>query len=521
MSTKKKLARAAFIIMAATILSRLAGFAREVIMANYFGLSSARGAFTVAYKIPNLLRTLIADTAISAAFIPVFTELLTEEKKEEAFRIASIMITLTAVVLGVLTLISMIFMPYVVMISAPGFTANKTLFDLTVSLSRIIFPTVLILGITGVITGMLHSFQHFTIPALAPVLWNIVIIAVLIIYRQRLGIYSAAWGILIATVVQLLVQIFPLRGRGGRFSLSISLRNPYVKGILKLLIPVSLSLGIINFNVFVDTIFASYLGPGRLAAIDSAFRIFHLPMGIFAVAIGTVLFPLFSILIAKKDFAGFKPTLMNGINQIFFITVPVSVMFIVMSREIVKIIYQRGQFGPEDTKLVAWALLFFSFGIPFASANTLLNRGFYSLKKNWIPLYAGGINLISNAVLDWLLMKPFSHGGICFSTSIVSAFNFIALLYLIQREVGKIDTQAMLKSFFTISLISAIMATVSYILFNFLYPVIGFSAALSLSLLSGGVIYIFLSWILKLKEFEIAREVFLYKKKEVLIEKRF
>ncbi|OGL42308.1 MAG: murein biosynthesis integral membrane protein MurJ [Candidatus Schekmanbacteria bacterium GWA2_38_11] len=521
MNTKKKLARAAVIIMAATILSRLAGFAREIIMANYFGLSPARGAFTVAYKIPNLLRTLIADTAISAAFIPVFTELITKENKEEAFKIASIMIGITTIVLSVLTVLSMVFMPYIIIISAPGFTSDKALFDLTVSLSRIIFPTVIFLGITGVITGMLHSFQHFTIPALAPVLWNIVIIAVLVLYQQRLGIYSAAWGILIATVVQLAIQFLHLRGREGKLFLSISFRNPYIKEMLKLIIPVSLSLGIINFNVFVDTIFASYLGPNRLAAIDSAFRIFHLPMGIFAITIGTVLFPLFSTLIAKKDFANFKPTLMNGISQIFFITVPVSAMFIVLSRQIVKIIYQRGQFGSEDTSLVAWALVFFSFGIPFASANTLVNRGFYSLKKNWIPLYVGGINLISNAVLDWLLMKPFSHGGICFSTSLVSAFNFIALIYLIQREVGKINTQPLIKSFLKISFISAIMAACSYILFNFLYALTGLTAALSLSLLSGGIIYITLSWLLKLKEFEIAKDVFLYKKKDVLIEKKF
>ncbi|OGL45729.1 MAG: murein biosynthesis integral membrane protein MurJ, partial [Candidatus Schekmanbacteria bacterium RBG_16_38_10] len=298
---KKKLAKAAFMIMVATVLSRFAGFFREIIMADYFGLSPARGAFTVAYRIPSLVRTLIADTAITAAFIPVFTQLLEKGKKEEAFRAASSLLSISVIFLCIITALSMFFMPFVVKITAPGFSPDESLFTMTVNLSLIIFPTVVILGVSGIVTGILNSFQHFAVPATAPVLWNFIIIFFLIFYEKELGIYSAAWGILIATVFQLVIQFFPLRGRGGRLSFVVDFKNKYVAEILKLIFPVTLSLGVINFNAFVDTIFASFLGPDRLAAIDSAFRIFHLPMGVFAVAIGTVLFPVFSSLIAKND----------------------------------------------------------------------------------------------------------------------------------------------------------------------------------------------------------------------------
>ncbi len=511
MNETRKVAGAIFIISALTLLSRLLGFGREIVLAKYFGLTDIRGAFTVAFKVPNLLRTLLTETAISAAFIPVFTDLISAGKKDEAFRISSTIINFFAILLTLIIAVCALFMPLVISICAPGFSDNPELFNETVNLSFIIFPTIIFLAVSGVIIGMLNSFNHFTAPAAGPVLWNIIIIFLIVMFQKEIGIYSAAWGILIGTAAQFSVLIIPFRKYGIKYHLKINLQNENVKKIFRLIIPVSITLGIVNFNVFVDTIFASYLGPRSVAAIDSAFRIFHLPMGIFAVAIGTALFPMLAKF-SNGESEKFKNTLESGIGQIFYLTIPCACLFLMLSVPIVKIVFERGSFTSSDTIFVANALVFYAVGLPFTSANTLLNRGFYSLKKNWFPAYVGIFNILLNAFLDWIFMKRWGHAGICLSTSMVSLFNFIALLFIMKR-VSKIKIHRTITSFFKILAFSIILAFSSYFIFNnILYSFamsnqIMFAITLTASLSIPFFLYIAITTFSRIRESEITREI--------------
>ncbi|RMF98489.1 MAG: murein biosynthesis integral membrane protein MurJ, partial [Candidatus Schekmanbacteria bacterium] len=498
------MAGAIFIISALTLLSRIVGFGREIILANYFGISEIRGAFTVAFKIPNLLRTLLTETAISAAFIPVFTELLSKGNDDEAFSVASTIINFFAILLTIVIAICCIFMPAVISICAPGFRSNEELFQHTVRLSFIIFPTIIFLAVSGVIIGMLNSFNHFTAPAAGPVLWNIVIISMIILFQNKIGIYSAAWGILIGTAAQFSVLLLPFKRLKIRYKPIIKLKDENVRRIFRLILPVSITLGIVNLNVFVDTIFASYLGPRSIAAIDSAFRIFHLPMAIFAIAIGTALFPMLSRFSVDDD-EKFKKTLQSGIGQIFYLTIPCSIIFFIMSVPIVKLVFERGSFSESDTVFVADALTFFAVGLPFTSANTLLNRGFYSLKKNWAPAYVGIFNIALNAFLDWIFMKRWGHAGICLSTSMVSMFNFIALT-TIMKKTTNINISAIAVSLFKISVASLPVGLLSFYIFSLFIDSsrgILFGPILLLSLIIPSSLYILITTFLKIDESEI------------------
>lgn len=509
MSETKKVARAVFIIFSLTLISRIVGFGREVVLAKYFGLSDIRGAFTVAFKIPNLLRTLLTETAISAAFIPVFTDLIERSKRDEAFRVSSTIINFFAILLALIIAVCCLFMPFVITLCAPGFSQDSVLFQNTVKLSFIIFPTIIFLAVSGVIIGMLNSFDHFTAPSAGPALWNIIIIFMIVMFHGQIGIYSAAWGILIGTAAQFAVLFIPFKKFDIKYYLKINLKNENVKKIFKLILPVSITLGIVNLNVFVDTIFASYLGPRSVAGIDSAFRIFHLPMGIFAIAIGTALFPMLSRF-SSNDSDKFRKTLESGTGQIFYLTIPFACIFFFMAAPIVRIVFERGNFNSSDTLFVADALVFFAVGLPFTSANTLLNRGFYSLKKNWAPAYVGIFNIILNALLDWILMKKWGHAGICFSTSLVSLFNFIALSVIMKRTIG-ISIINITMSFIKVLIASVPTALASFYIFSSVLTTsnqIIFATALAFSILIPFLAYIAVTTFLKVGESEITREIF-------------
>ena len=441
-----RLARSAVFLTAATAVSRVLGLVREMVMVAFLGLGPAMGAFTVAFKIPSLVRTLVADTALSAAFVPVFSELLAKGNRREAWQLASTVTLLAATGLGVVSVLGMLWAPQLVSVVAPGFADPETI-KLTIDLTRIMFPSVAVLGLAGIFMGILNSHDHFALPALAPLAWNVVIIAAVVVgvgwLGRGQGFYALAWGVMAGTVVELLIQI-PAVWRRRKRAAGLMWRHPAVRRFFVLLGPVVLSLGIINFNALVATIFASLVSESAPAYVDKAFRLFQLPQGMFAVAIGTVLFPRLSRLAATARFDEFRATMNVGLRQIFFITLPFTAFFVVLGEPTVRLIFERGMVTALDTQQVAWALMFFSVGMAFVSANTLLNRGFYGIQKSWIPLVVGVANLALNALLNFLLYKPLGVGGITLATSLVSTFNFFALIILLAKYVGSLHTARLL-----------------------------------------------------------------------------
>ena len=260
-------------------------------------------AFTIAFQVPNLVRALFADSALQGAFVPVFSELLEKGERKEAFRVASSLFFLILLVLTAVTALFVLFAEPLMSIFAPGFDDNPALKDLTVNLARLMFPIVVLLALTGLVVGMLNSFDHFAVPALAPVAWNLVIIAALVglvpVLPEEDEIYAYAIGILAGTVVQFLLPLPWLRGRGGRLTVRIDWRDERVRRVLKLMLPVTIALGLINLSLLINSLFGTLVSPEAPAAIDKAFRIYQLPQGLFSIAIATILFPTMSRFAAR------------------------------------------------------------------------------------------------------------------------------------------------------------------------------------------------------------------------------
>ncbi len=412
----RRLARSTAFFSFATGLSRVLGLVREVVAARYFGVSAAMSAFTIAFQVPNLIRALVADSALQGAFVPIFTELIDRGERREAFRVASSLFFLILLVLGALTALFTIFAEPLMSLFAPGFDDNPALKDLTVHLAQLMFPIVVLLALSGLVVGMLNSFDHFSVPALAPVAWNAVIIAALVglvpVLPEDDEIYAYAIGILLGTIVQFLLPLPWLRGRGGHLTFRLDWRDERVRRVLKLMLPVTIALGLINLSLLINSLFGTLVSDEAPAAIDKAFRIYQLPQGLFSISIATVLFPTLARFAARGAHDDLRRTMANGVRQICLLLIPSAVLMAVLAEPITRLVYQRGAFGPEATDLVAEALVWWSISLPFQGVSLLFSRTFFSLQQPWATTALAGLNLVVNAVVAAALYGPFGIAGI-------------------------------------------------------------------------------------------------------------
>jgi putative peptidoglycan lipid II flippase len=464
-SAGRAAARNTAIFSVLTGLSRIAGLAREIVASSYFATSGAFSAFTIAFQLPNVVRSLFADAALSAAFVPVFTELLEHGKRKEAFKLAS---TLFFLILTVLSAITVLFIAFAGMIM-PLFVGSQLagFEDLTVGLSRVLFPVVLVLGLNGLVVGILNAYDHFTIPALSPLVWNLVILACLIGSQQVLTgddqLYGYAIGVLVGTVVQFAMALPMLHRLGFHLELSFSFRDERVRRVLLLMLPVTIGLGLINFNVLINSTLGSLVSDQAPRAIDAAFRIYMLPQGVFSVAIATVLFPALSRVAARRDYDGLRALLANGMRQIFLLLIPAAAATLALSEPITRLIYEHGRFGQSSTDLVSSALFWFSFSLPFSGVNLLLTRTFFSLQRPWITTGIAALNLTVNVAVSVALYSPFGIAGIVIGTGVSSAVMTVAQMYFLRRELhGRLDARRTLIAVIQISVAAALLAGASY-----------------------------------------------------------
>lgn len=508
----RRLAKAALIVLGATAASRVFGYAREILTAAYFGAGAEMSAFDVAFLVPATMQIIIAQAALSAALIPVFAGLLEKDQRQEAWLVARTIFTMVTFIMGGLVVLSIIFAPQIMPLFAPGYRDDPAMMAEIVRMTRLLFPTVIFLAITGIVASILNSFEHFTLPAVAPIFWNLIILGAIVFGHERLGVDALAWGILLGTMVQLLIQLPALRGRGGRLGFSLAWRNRHVRQVGALLLPVSVSLGLINLNGVVDVQFASFLGTGGVAAMTFAFRLYQLPEALFAIAIGTVLFPTLSRIAARGDRDKFRSTLTLGIRVIFFMLIPASAFVLVLSEPIVRLAYEHGRFTAENTELVASALFFFAFGSAFSGSSALLTRGFFSLGRPWLPTTAAVGNLAVNAILNWIFIKPFGLGGIPLSTSIVSFVTFVVLLALMRGELGRIDGRAILRTGVTVAAFSAAGAAISYLTWMGVDSWLGRSLipqilGIGLAFAAGAAVFMILALVVRMPELQLIRKV--------------
>jgi putative peptidoglycan lipid II flippase len=458
-----RVARNTAIFSIATGLSRLAGLIREIVARSYFGTSGAASAFTIAFQIPNLVRSLFADAALSAAFVPVFTELLEKGERKQATKLASTLLWVIIAVLGAITALFILTAGLIM----PLFISSNIDEDLVVGLSQVLFPIVILLGVNGLVVGILNANDHFTIPALSPLLWNAVIIASLIFITPLFDgvneIYAYAIGVLLGTLAQLLVALPVLRRIDVRLSVDLNWRDARVKQVFILMIPVTLGLGIINFEVVLNSLVGSLVSEQVPAAIDAAFRLYMLPQGMFSVAVATVLFPALSRFAARGDRENLAATAATGSRQIFLLLVPSAVFMAVLSEPIIRLVYERGAFDAESTDLVAKALFWFCFSLPFTGVNLLLTRSFFSLQRPWRPTALAVASIGVNAVVSLALYREIGIAGPVIGTAVASAYMMVAQTTSLRRIIGAdLQIVATLETLARILAASAVLGAASY-----------------------------------------------------------
>ncbi len=506
---RRRLASSAVIFSIATAVSRIAGLARDILAASFFGTSLARSAFTFAYQIPNLVAGLFAQAALSAAFVPVFTELLQQGRKRDAFRLASSLFWIILIGIGALTALLVTFAGVIM----PLFTGNFSPAGnaLTAGLAQVLFPVVLLLSLTGLLVGILQAFDEFTMPAVAPAIWNLVIIVLLVVLRplfesNHLGIYSFAIAWLVASVVQLLLVASALRRVDFRLQFKVDWHDPRVRQVFALMLPVTLGLGIINLDQLINSSFGALVSPQAPAAIDNAFRIYMLPQGVFSVAVSTVLFPTLSRIAIRRDATAMRRSVGNGMRQINLTLIPSAAVLIVLSTPITRLVYQRGHFTAHSTDLVSIALFWFAFSLPFAGVNMLLTRSFFAIKRPWIPTRMAALNMIVDVIVSIALYKPLGIAGLVIGTVAANVVMSGLLLTRLRRGLRRrLDGRQTLMITIRTLIASAIMAAIARGIWVGLDQLLGSSllaqiVSVGLALLIAGAVYLKLVLVLRIPE---------------------
>jgi putative peptidoglycan lipid II flippase len=465
--TEKLNTKAAGIIGIAVMCSRLLGLAREQIFAALFGGGGAMDAFTAAFRIPNLLRDLFAEGALSTAFVSTFSKTIVRGGDDAAWHLANKVATLTAVVLGVLCAAGMIFSVQLVAALAPGFDPEKA--ALTAQLTRIMFPFILLVSLAALVMGMLNSKSIFGMPAMASSFFNIGSI----VGGVTLGFWidphfgpHALVGLALATVfggaLQLAVQLPSLARLGYRFRPDFRWRDAGVKAILLLMGPSVIAASTTQFNVLVNSMFASTLGDGPIFWLSIAFRLMQLPLGVFGVALGTVTLPLLSRLVVAGQMTGFRAELARAMRLGFLLTVPSTVGLIMLAEPIISVLYQHGKFNAYQAAQAAGALRFYAIGLAGYAALKVLVNAFYALDKRKTPMLVSFVAVALNLLLNWIFTfrLGWGHRGLAFSTGCIATFNFLLLYTLMSRHLHGLESRRMLVMLAKVAVAAAALVAV-------------------------------------------------------------
>lgn len=459
--SKKKLLKSTGIIGLATSISRVLGFIRDIVIANFFGTALYAQAFVVAFRIPNLLRDLVGEGATNAAVVPVLTEELTKKGKNDFFKLAQVLFNILLVVLVVLTILGILASPLIIRLIAPGFSIDKEKFDTTVALTRILFPFLILVGLWAYAMGVLNSLGHFALPAFGPSLLNLSMILCAMWFGEN--IFGLATGVLVGGMLQLVIQFPPLYLNGWTMKFTREFSHPQAKKVGILLIPRALGACVYQVNVFISTILASLssiVGDGAVAALYYANRVWQLPLAIFGIALAQAVLPTMSRHVALNDTDKLKETLSFSLKVLFFILIPSSVGLIVLRTPITKVLFQRGAFTSYSTYITSDALLFYAIGLVACGGIKILVSAFYSMHDTTTPVKTAIASLVLNIILNLALMWPMKVGGLALATSISATFNFIALYILLRRRLGDFGTKDAADSLVRVASASVIMGII-------------------------------------------------------------
>jgi putative peptidoglycan lipid II flippase len=495
----RSVARSAGVVSVAVMFSRVLGLVRETIFARFFGAGFVYDAFVVAFKIPNILRDLFAEGALSAAFVKVFTDYQIKKNEIEAWRLAALVFNVLAVVMSIITVIGILIAPYVVPLLARGFPPEKA--ALAVTLAQIMFPFILLVALAALAMGVLNTKGRFGVPASASTAFNIasIIFGLGFAYwlsggdweisadKTAIASDAAQWaiigmavGTLIGGAAQLLIQVPSLLKVGFRFSPLLSFADPGVKRIMRLMGPAIIGTSAVQVKVLVDIFVVSGIEAGQ-SWLSYSFRLMQFPIGVFGVAIGTAAIPALSRLASEDNIAKFRNTLTDAMKLVFLMTVPAACGLIVLGQPIIALIYQGGRFTAFDTSMTAWSLGAYSIGLAGYAAIKVLSPSFYALDDAKTPMYVSIGSVLVHAPTSFGLMyllsqvgvtaeRPngYGHVGVALATSAVALVNFLALTFLMRRKIGRLNGREIVTALLKIAVAAAVMSAVCYFSYQYL-----------------------------------------------------
>jgi putative peptidoglycan lipid II flippase len=531
-------ARSASIVSIAVMGSRVMGLVREMIFARYFGAGFLMDAYVVGFRIPNTLRDLFAEGALSAAFVKTFTDYQIKRSEEEAWRLASMVFNALAIVLSVIAILGVLFSKQIVGLIAKGFSPEKV--ALATTLTQIMFPFILLVALAAVAMGILNTKGRFGIPASASTAFNIVSIIAGLAFAYWLSgggwtkfdkdvvpdsaaqwaIIGMAIGTLLGGAAQFLIQVPSMVKVGFRFRPLVSFTDPGVRQVMRLMGPAIIGTSAVQVKVLVDTFMVSGIEGGQ-SWLTYAFRLMQFPIGVFGVAIGTASIPTLSRLASQGDIKKFRSTLSSSIGLVFLLTIPSACGLFFLGDPIIRLIYERGAFGSFDTQMAAWALAAYSIGLTGYAAIKVLSPSFYALDDAKTPMYISVASIMVHIVTSYSMMRLFStigvtperpngygHVGVALATSAVATVNFFALAFFMRKRINRIEGRRIFSSFIRILLASAALSTAGYFSYLWLFKTFG-AQGLHLRLIEafapiaiGGLVFVAMAKLLKVKELD-------------------
>ncbi|MGB0387703.1 MAG: murein biosynthesis integral membrane protein MurJ [Ardenticatenaceae bacterium] len=525
-STTRRVARAATIVMLAFVVSRVLGLVREAVIGARFGAMDEYGAYLAAFRIPDLIFNLIAGGALASAFLPTYTLFLTRDEHENGWRLASAVANWLMIGLGVVSVLAAIFAPWLVAnFIAPGF--EPELVELTAQLMRYMLISTVIFSLSGLMMSILNAHEHFLMPAIAPVMYNVGILFGALVLVPYVGIFGLAWGVVLGAAGHAVVQLPKLRAYGARYMPTLGRRDPTIRSSVgqvgKLMGPRVLGAAVVQLMFLANTIIASFYDPSILAALNYAWIVMLLPNGVFASSIATAIFPTFSRMAAVGDKAGMRQGLAQTLRALLFVVVPSAVGLVMLRVPIIQLLFERGQFTHETTMAVAWALGFYGFGLIGHALIEIISRAYFAIQDTFTPVAIGVLAMATNIGLSLLLIPVIGdatsfttgpQGALALANTIASTAEVFVLLWFLRPKIGGIEALNLLNTTVRLAIAATVMGGALWLMPQLPIlrdlPILIFTP---LAIAVGGAIYFIYTLVLGVEEAEIVPNMILRRRK--------
>lgn len=501
---KRDLIKGSIVIVVLTILSKMLGFFRETLIASNFGATYSTDIYTFAMGFVLLIFTSIGS-GLGTTFIPMLTEYIDKKNSKQKNRFVNNILTITFVIVSILVIIGTVFSKYAIRIFAPGFILNPSVFNEAINITRIMFVSLLFIGLQNILTSVLQSHNEFAIPAFMPTLSNFILIFYLFFLSKKFGVYGLAICTVIGYFAQFIIHIPSYRRLGYKYKFTIDLFDKDLKKMIKLMIPVIIGVSVSQINFLVDRLLATTIGEGSISILNFAYKLNTLTYGIFTISITTVIYPSLATFFVQSNMEAFRKFIVKAINIILIIMIPATVGLVLLREPIVTIVFKRGAFDTRAASLTANTLMFYSPTMIFYSISDILNRAFYSIKKTSIPMINSMLGVVINIVLNLLLVKSMGIYGLALATTISSVVTTTLLIYALNKEVG-IEFVKVIKKFLIITFASTIMGVFvvfiqGLITYNFGITLKWSIISVGISVLLGILVYIGLLHLFRIDEY--------------------